>query len=416
MNESARFTSERYSPNPAPEVGAPQNDDNAAAVAFPLKWHGDDNDAPLKSWLVDKTLPKIGTALLAGQWGIYKTFAALDLAGAVMAKTSFARRAINRQGGVLFIAAEGQDEIRVRLEGIAREKAGAVGPDGAPLDPARMPFAWIDACPHLTGDNALDELGTIVGAAARGMKEKFGLPLALVIIDTLMPAAGFKDANDAAEAQRVMNLLNDIARKAEALVVAVDHFGKDVTTGTRNSSAKEGAVDAVLALLAERDLAGAVSNPRLAIRKVRGAPTGQEIPFHMRTVTVYENTEYDAITTLVVDWADVQLSASAEQPKAKGWPKSLVIFHHALDKTIGDLGKSIRPFLDGPEVLAATREQVRTEFLKTYPADELTAKRQAFRRCERAAVSSGLIVSREIGPPESAATFFWPTKATNEAR
>ena len=79
-----------------------------------------------------------------------------------------------------------------------------------------------------------------------------------------MPAAGFKDANDASENQRVMDVLTNVAMEAEPLVLAVDH--KDVTTGTRNSSVKEAAVDAVLALLADRDLAGNVSNPRLAIR------------------------------------------------------------------------------------------------------------------------------------------------------
>jgi hypothetical protein len=85
-------------------------------------------------------------------------------------------------------------------------------------------------------------------------------------LSSLMPAAGFKDANDASENQRVMDVLTNVAMEAETLVLAVDHFGKDVTTGTRNSSVKEAAVDAVLALLADRDLAGNVSNPRLAIR------------------------------------------------------------------------------------------------------------------------------------------------------
>jgi hypothetical protein len=408
-DEDYRDVIDRCVPNVLMQTGA-------AADALLLKWHGDRDDAPLKSWLVDKTLPEVGTALASGQWGLFKTFLVLDLGRAVMTKTPFAGRAVNRQGGVLFIAAEGQDEIRVRLEGIAREKAGAVGPDAAAIDPAHMPFAWVETCPRLTSDSAVDELERIIGAAAQGMKERFGLPLALVVIDTLMPAAGFKDANDSAEAQRVMSVLNEVARSAEALVVAVDHFGKDVTTGTRNSSVKEAAVDAVLAILGDRDLAGNVSKPRLAIRKVRGAPTGQEIPFRTRAVTIYENSGYDAITTLVVNWDDAQPAASAEQPKAKGWPKSLVIFKHALDKTIGDLGKRIRPFPDGPEVLAATREQVRAEFLKTYPADEPTAKGQAFRRCEKDAVSSGLIASEEIGVPESAATFFWLTKTTNEAR
>jgi hypothetical protein len=96
-----------------------------------------------------------------------------------------------------------------------------------------------------------------------------------------MTAAGFKGANDASETQRVMTVLTHLAMEAVALVLAVDHLVKDVSTGTRNSSVKEDAVEPC-SLLADRDIADNVSNPRLAIRKVRGAPTGQEIPFTVR--------------------------------------------------------------------------------------------------------------------------------------
>ena len=144
-----------------------------------------------------------------------------------------------------------------------------------------MPFAWIESCPRLTADDAIEKLRNILASAARGMRDKFGLPLILVVIDTLMPAAGFKNANDTSETQRVMTVLTHLAMEAVALVLAVDHLVKDVSTGTRNSSVKEDAVEPC-SLLADRDIADNVSNPRIAIRKVRGAPTGQEIPFTVR--------------------------------------------------------------------------------------------------------------------------------------
>jgi hypothetical protein len=153
-------------------------------------------------------LPKKGKAVPAGQWGTFKTFVALDLCSSVMTRSLFAGHAVHRQGGVLFIAAEGQDEVRVRVEGIASEKVAKATPgdtlNGAKhVDPKRMPFAWAEACPRLTWDDALAKLRAMVSAAARGMRERFGLPLALIVIDTLLPAAGFKDANDTSD-QRVM--------------------------------------------------------------------------------------------------------------------------------------------------------------------------------------------------------------------
>ena len=63
------------------------------------------------------------------------------------------------------------------------------------------------------------------------------------------PNAGgrIQDANDASETQRVMTVLTEeVAQAAQLLVLVVDHFGKNVDTGTRNSSVKEDAVDAVL--------------------------------------------------------------------------------------------------------------------------------------------------------------------------
>ena len=115
--------------------------DRALALpdAYELKWHGEADDTPLKEWLVDKTLPKRGKAVLAGQWGTYKTFVALDLCCSVMTRSLFAGHAVQRQGGVLFIAAEGQDEVRVRLEGIASEKvAKATLGDTPPTRPNRL--------------------------------------------------------------------------------------------------------------------------------------------------------------------------------------------------------------------------------------------------------------------------------------
>ena len=84
------------------------------------QWHGEADDQPFREWLVDQALPKVGTGLLSGQWGMLKTFLALDLARATITKTTFAGRQLKRQGGVLLIAAEGQNEVRIRVEGIAQ--------------------------------------------------------------------------------------------------------------------------------------------------------------------------------------------------------------------------------------------------------------------------------------------------------
>jgi hypothetical protein len=124
---------------------------------------------------------------------------------------------------------------------------------------------------------------------------------------------------------------------------------------------------------------------------------------------VRENAGYGAITTLVVDWCEqTTRQAAVLLPKEKKrWPKALIIFKKALDYALASSGKKIHPFVDGPEVLAVERDTVRREFLKVYPADNIKAKGEAFRRCEKDAVSASLMTAREIETTEGGATFFW---------
>jgi hypothetical protein len=188
-------------------------------------------------------------------------------------------------------------------------------------------------------------------------------------------------------------MLVTIAKEFDTLVVVVDHFGKDASTGTRNASTKEDTADSILALLGERELNGLVSNPRMALRKVRGGPNGIEIPFRVREVLI------QGFNTLVVDWTE-------EEPAAQNrrqWPRSLVVFKRVLDVVLDERGKRIRPFVDGPEVLAVGREAVRDEFLKAYSAETSKAKAVAFKRCVERACQLCLMCSREIDGRE----FYW---------
>jgi hypothetical protein len=68
-----------------------------------LHWHGDVDLAEGRAWLVQNLLPEIGKGLMSGQWGVFKTFVALDLAAAVLAGATFIEFPILRRGGVLFM-------------------------------------------------------------------------------------------------------------------------------------------------------------------------------------------------------------------------------------------------------------------------------------------------------------------------
>jgi hypothetical protein len=324
-------------------------------------------------------IPETGAGLLPGQWGTYKTFVALDLAAAVMTNTTFAGHMVKRQGGVLFIAAEGRDEIPIRLEALNRAKCSAL---------ERLPFFCLDECPRLLERGAANKIAAGANTIAAQMRQRFGWPLVLIIIDTVVASAGYTkagDENDAAIAQRIMDTLARVSKLTGAFVLAVDHFGKAVETGTRGSSAKESFADIVLALLGEKELTGAVKNPRLTTRKRRGGPNGEEFAFVTQLVPMGIDEDGDQVDTLVIEWGGtVEPPISKEE---KSWTtKDARLLRQVMMKLLVDRGAEIQPEADGPKVRALDQEIVRAEFYQSKAVDGTTqeqqkgARQRAFRR------------------------------------
>ncbi len=372
-----------------------------------MQWHGDADPNADRAWLVSDVLFEVGRGLLSGQWGAGKTFGALDLSASVMTGEPFAGKRVARKGGVLFIAPEGASEIPIRLRGLVAGKlkgfalTQALAGHDVNLD--RLPIAWVEECPPLVTSASLDRLVATARAAADRMREEFAVPLVLIIVDTVSAAAGFADENSAAEGQKVMNALGTLATETGAFVLGVDHFGKAVETGTRGSSAKEAAADTVLAMLADRSTEGTISNTRMAVRKVRGARCGYEIPYRLDVVTLGENRFGDPITTCIVEWQASRDASATTQGGKDRWTTTLRVFRHALDDALEQHGIRAWPHGAGePEQKAAPVDKVRAAFYATYPADgdddgkRAEAKKKGFQRAISSAIGKGLIGSIEL--------------------
>ena len=365
-------------------------------------WHGEGRQVETK-WMVKNMLPEVGVALMSGQWGMLKSFAMLDLSAALVTGTSFAGHMVKREGGVLIFAAEGAFTIDKRLEGLAQ--TGKLPPNS--------PIVWTDRCPPLLAATAFAELERIVAAAQKQMQDNFGVPLVMIAFDTVAAAAGFKDENDNAEAQRALNVLADLAKRFQVCCLGLDHFGKNVDSGTRGGSAKEGAVDAVIALLGERTLSGKVSGSRLTIRKLRDGETGGEVEFAAKQVRLGADEDGEPVTTLVIDW-----QTGSQAPRKPRWSKALATLRKSLMVVSVEKGENVRPYgAEGPMVRAVDRESLRAEYYKSWAGDSETeegladARRQAFNRDLKRAAAEELIGVRdkliwlagpEDGPPAAA--------------
>jgi AAA domain len=186
----------------------------------PLYTYGDVDPRPPESWLVKHLIPACGHGLLSGQWGTGKTFVVFDLAAALMTGQPFLGHAIKRQCGVLVIAAEGADQVRLRLEAVVRAKCGSM---------IRAPLCWYETAPLLLHKGSTETLIAMAQQANDVLRQEFGLPLGLIAIDTIAACAGYAragDENDPAAGQAVMNVLKTQARAMNCFVLGIDHFGK----------------------------------------------------------------------------------------------------------------------------------------------------------------------------------------------
>ena len=348
----------------------------------PLYAHGNPDPRPIATWLVKHILPAKGHGLLSGQWGMAKTFVAIDLAAAVATGQPFLQHIIKRQSGVLFIAAEGANQVRLRFDAVWKEKCG----DGK----ERAPFCWYETAPLLLHKSSVEKLVAMARQAEAMLMQDHGLPLGLIIVDTLVACAGYRrsgEENDNAVGQVLMNVLKAVAEEIGCFVLGVDHFGKDMEAGTRGAASKEGSADSVLVCLGHRELSGAIANARLAVRKNRGGPQGQEHPFALRLVDMGMDEDGDPETTMVVDWlpaGSAQAAAPADDPwsKAKRQDQRTAALRlkRVLMTILAEQGVDLPIPPDGPVVRMVDQKLVRKTFYACTPADGTPEQKGRFRR------------------------------------
>jgi hypothetical protein len=200
----------------------------------------------------------------------------------------------------------------------------------------------------------------------------------MIIIDTIVVSAGYPQSeaeSDTVVTQAVMNVLKEVAHQLNCFMLGVDHHGKNIAAGTRGSSAKEASVDLVLACLADRNQSGSVTNTRVAVRKCRGGPQGQEFDFTVRKVEdPARDEDGDPITTLVIEWST---GPTAPPPPKDPWQQCrradqqtavtrlkrvlmAMLAEHGVDRPISPNGRTAR-MID--------RQIVRTEFYAETAAD-----------------------------------------------
>ncbi len=255
------------------------------------------NDLPTPEPLIGGTLDQGTVGLLAGYWGTYKSFLALDWAASLSTGTPWLGRPVEPVR-VLYVAAEGAWGLTKRLAAWERQHGVQ---------------ARVDVLPkpvHLL--NAVD-VGELCEVAAGRYDVAF--------VDTISKCIPGADENSAKDMSLAVSNLYRVQRaldQGRGAVLGVHHTGKDKTT-IRGSSALEAGVDTVY--LTEGDgynlrvsRTKRKDGPRedvlnLQFQEVRGTGSGVLVPQSaLADASSHENTILAAMREM---FAETGASASA---------------------------------------------------------------------------------------------------------
>ena len=226
-------------------------------------------------------------ALMSGPSNAGKSPLALDIAATVAKGEPWQGMKV-RKGYVLYISTEGWSGIGARIEAIWRTHF----PEGGdvPLDYAACS---IDL---RTSSASAKEICAIV-------KEKaahFGLPPAMVIIDTLSHALGGGDESNPEHVRALFKNCQRITNSTGAAVVLLHHPTKDAGSDYRGSSILINDTDLLIKVdVDSKKQVRTVSTPR-----VKEYAEIEPLHFQIRVVELGHDDEGDRITSVVVDWQD----------------------------------------------------------------------------------------------------------------
>jgi hypothetical protein len=218
--------------------------------------------------------------------------------------------------------------------------------------------------------DSADQLIKLAQRDAARLRADFGVDLVAIFIDTMGLAAAYENEDRASQITKVVSGLDKVSIETGALVINVDHFGKDQTVGLRGSSGKRDAVETILALMVDRDDAGVASNHRMVFHKIRDGEEGRIIPYKLDTVTWGVNEDGDRVETCRVMWEPgrpVTAAAGGKRGGRGGRPRSDAgEFMTALTTMLAENGETIQP-KDAAPVRAVARDVVRARFVELYP-------------------------------------------------
>jgi hypothetical protein len=250
--------------------------------------------------------------------GCGKTFVALDLALSVARGVQWNGRGAP-QGVAWYAAGEGHQSVLARLAAYRRHHFGNDRPE--------LPFATIPA-----SINLLDPIAHVpeVIELTKRAEERWELPTALIVIDTLARAMAGADENSGEDMGAAIRSADLLRERTGAHVFLVHHTGKS-ENGARGHSSLKAALDT------EIEFSGVEGIRTARVIKQRDLPAGATFTFVLKPVVIGVNPiNGREVSSCVVEYVDAPVSARRE-PKGKHQTAMLAAIQEHFRTAVTDL-------------------------------------------------------------------------------
>ncbi|MBD2819643.1 AAA family ATPase [Xenorhabdus sp. 42] len=133
--------------------------------------------------------------------------------------------------------------------------------------------------------------------AARQVESETGMPVRLIILDTLARCFGGADENDSKDMGAFVRGCDELKAKTGASILVVHHSGKDASKGARGSSAFRTALDVEYKINREGKKGGALV---VSCTKMKDAEEPDTKAYDLRVVELFTDKEGEDITSLTL--------------------------------------------------------------------------------------------------------------------
>lgn len=162
-------------------------------------------------WLIKGLVERNGVFILAAEKQAGKSFVVMDMGMKIARGLQYGDR-ITRKGIVIHIACEDGKGVQMRAEGY--RQANGISPD------VDVPYIIMDREFSLMSDDVIDKLI----AQVKAWEDYYGMPVEMIIIDTLSVATEGLNEIDGAEVGKVLARVNRLKDQTGAAICLVHHM------------------------------------------------------------------------------------------------------------------------------------------------------------------------------------------------